>query len=893
MTDVDRDPEIVEIFVAESLEALDRLESLLIEAEGGSPQPDMLDVLFRDIHTIKGTSGYLSFDRILSISHVGEDLLDKLRSEALAPIPAHFACLMEVGDVLRLMLGNISEQEDEGEVEVGHLVDQIKRFLEGEGQPGADAPADAPAPEPAPAEAAEASSAEPEPAEPASVETPAAAETPSTTASAAAEASDASEPKPKGKEPQKPSEVTSDGSVRVNVRVLDRLMNLMGELVLARNQIVQLMKTSDGTVSGQSACQRLSLVTSDIQEQIMKTRMQPVARVFERIPRMVRDLCKQTEKRARTQIDGTATEIDKALVEAIRDPVMHVVRNAIDHGLESPEERVAKGKPALGTLSVKASHEGGMVSIEIGDDGKGLDPAWIRQRAIEKGLLTPTQAERLNDREILECVFRPGFSTASQVTDISGRGVGMDVVRTRVERAGGQVELDSTPGKGTTIRFRMPLTLAIIPALLVRSCGQRFAIPQVNLLELVYLDDEQAQTAIEHVRGAAIYRLRGEILPVVRLSEVLNLKPRERAEDDGGGVNIVVMAIGNRRYGLLVDEIHDTEEIVIKPLHGELKRVSSYAGATVLGDGGVALILDASGLAEMAGIDTSSGRNQAAEEATDAGASGPVPYLVFLAGDGSQCAVPLAMVARLEQIQTRAIESAAGQEVVQYRDEILPIVRPEQVLPLGQSAPREEQQLVLFDFGQLVGMAVNEIRDVVDVVVPPGAARGAVPFALGREVILGKTTLLLDVYSIVRNLVPNFAAEAVTVAPRTSRVLLADDSNAMRCAVSDFLRSTGLEVVDVSSGDDAVRELRASGMSGFDAVITDLEMGGTGGLGVIAEVQRERPELPVIVWTHRAGEDIQREVLEAGARAYVNKLRREDLVAALHETGLILSAQAA
>ena len=750
-----RDAETVELFIEESLEGLMRIERLLLAAETGQPNPDMMTVMFRDIHTIKGTSGFLDYRRILRLSHRAEDLLSRFRDKTLQPTPQHFARLVVVVDLLRKMIDNVRETEEEGDVNIDAIVMAMEQDLAESPTVAHAAPVAQAAPAaPAVAAPTAATSAAPAPALPAM-------------ATAA--------PTPPPAPPTAPSELADlpkvdaagDSTVRVNVAVLDRLMNLIGELVLARNQMVQIVKSfRDTNVGAQAAGQRLSLVTSDLQEQIMKTRMQPVARVFEKIPRMVRDLCKETRKEVTSHIDGNATEIDKALVEAIRDPVMHIVRNAIDHGIESPDHRLSVGKPASGKLSVRAAHEGGMVTIEVEDDGKGMDPQAMRAHAVKKGLMTAAAAEALSDRAAIELVFLPGFSTAERVTDISGRGVGMDVVRTHVERAGGKVELDSTRGKGTTIRLKMPLTLAIIPALLVRSGGQRFAIPQVNLLELVYLNEDQAKTSIEYVRGAAIYRLRGEILPLVHLNAVLKLPARPASD-----VNIVVVAVGERRYGLVVDEIHDTEEIVIKPLHGQLKRLACYSGATVLGDGGVALILEVAGVAGMAGIDMSTRRVLDVAQTTAQRGSGPQPFITFLAGDGAQCAVSLAMVARLEQISSATIERVAGAEVVQYRNAILPIVRPEAVVPLGApTAGLAEQPLVVFDFGHMVGMAVNSIVDVVNIDLDGAELETSGKFTLGRTVVLGKTTVLLDVYSIVRELRPAVRPGAAEGGPTPKRL---------------------------------------------------------------------------------------------------------------------------
>jgi two-component system chemotaxis sensor kinase CheA len=676
----------------------------------------------------------------------------------------------------------------------------------------------------------------------------------------------------------------ADGTVRVNVGVLDKLMNLMGELVLARNQMVQIVRNlRDNTAQG--AAQRLSQVTSDLQEQIMKTRMQPVARVFEKIPRMVRDLCQQTGKRLAVEIEGTATELDKALVEAIRDPVMHIVRNAVDHGVETPAERVAAGKPASGKLVVRANHEGSTVTVEVRDDGRGIDPAKVKAIALQRGVISQSEAERMSEREAIELIFRPGFSTAEKVTSISGRGVGMDVVRTHVERAGGQVELESRFGRGTTIRMKMPLTLAIIPALLVRDGDHRFAIPQANLLELVYLDEDQIKKGIETIRGAPIYRLRGEILPLVRLSPLL----RKKEGNYQGGVNIVVVSLGQRRYGLVVESIHDTEEIVIKPLHSMLKRLPCYAGATVLGDGGVALILDVAGIASMAGIDLSAGRRSETQDAAEVTTSSAnQSMLIFAAGEGVQCAVPVSMVARLEQVDATSIERIAGSEVLQYRDEIMPIIRPESILPIGMAPPLETgvQQLLVFNFGKPVGMAVNAILDVSEIDTPHPSD---VPNVLCKAVVFDKTTLVIDVFGVIKQLAPKTIEDGAKLRAARPRVLLADELDAMRASLAGFLRAAGMDVVEVGT-DALVREVRNNQSRQFDAVVAGVDRQPARGIELVKSLRTEQPELPLVCVSRE--EELNSIIEAAGARACVRRVEREAVLEALITAGIFKSNEA-
>lgn len=582
-------------------------------------------------------------------------------------------------------------------------------------------------------------------------------------------------------------------------------MNLIGELVLARNQLVQTVKQPG---DAGATLQRLSHVTSELQEQVMKTRMQPVARVFERLPRMVRDLSATTKKQVSVHIDGNSTEIDRALVEAIRDPVMHIIRNSIDHGIETPAEREAVGKPAVGRINVRAAHEGGMVLIEIRDDGRGIDPRKVRDVAIRRGVITAQEAARLTDRDAQALVFQPGFSTAAEVTDISGRGVGMDVVRSHVERAGGKVDLDSSVGVGTVIRLKMPLTLAIVPALLVRSGGHRFAIPQVNLTELVHIPEENAERAVEWLCGVPVFRLRGEVLPLVSLSDTLKMpKP------SGLGVSIVVVAVGDQRYGLLVDEINDTEEIVVKPLSGWLKRLPCYAGATVLGDGGIALILEVTGIATMSGIKTrSSTAALVAMEATTA----LQPHVLVECGDGEQCAVPLGMVARLENVATTQIERVGGEEVLQYRGAVIPVIRVERLLPMGQTPPPgTHQSLLVFEFASPVAVAVNRVIDIANIAVESTSGIGPAG-SFGRQVVLGRATTRLDIYALVEQLAP--AAMNPVVPPAKKTVLVIDDNLAWRGGVADQLRAMGATVLEARSMKDVLRAPRTT-YSNCDVVI--------------------------------------------------------------------------
>jgi len=538
----------------------------------------------------------------------------------------------------------------------------------------------------------------------------------------------------------------SEASIRVDVDILDRLMNLVGELVLARNQILQ-FGMADGDSVFQATTHHLNLVTTELQEEVMKTRMQPIGNVWGKLPRVIRDLAQACGKKVRLEMEGKETELDKTLIEAIKDPLTHIVRNSVDHGLESPEARLAAGKPEEGLLLLRAYHEGGQVNIEIIDDGAGIDPEKIRQKALDKNLITQEQATRMSEREILQLIFAPGFSTAAKVTNVSGRGVGMDVVKTNIEKIGGLVDLQSKVGRGTVMKLKIPLTLAIIPALTVWSGGDRYAIPQVNLLELLRLEGEQARSQVEWVQGTPVYRLRGNLLPLVTLHEKLQVDAAKQDE----AVNIVVLKADGRQFGLIVEEISDTEEIVVKPLGRHLSGLSVYAGTTIMGDGKVALILDVIGLAQSARMATNARGHEVSEAARAAEADAlKETLLIFSAGGSRRLAIALSEVARLEEFRRDKVESSGFGEVVQYRGEIMPLFHLSHLLG-GHGEPADGETLPAIVFsrnGRSVALVVNRIIDIVDETVKRHS-RGASGQFAGTVVIQDQVTDILDVENLL------------------------------------------------------------------------------------------------------------------------------------------------
>ena len=553
----------------------------------------------------------------------------------------------------------------------------------------------------------------------------------------------------------------------MDVGLLDKLMTRVGELVLARNQIVQYTSRLEDT-SFISTAQRLNLITTELQESVMKTRMQPIGNVWAKFPRVVRDLASQLGKQVRIEMAGKETELDKTIVEAIKDPLTHLVRNSVDHGIELPQARQAAGKTAEGCLLLRAYHEGGQVNIEITDDGAGLNLDRIRKKAIERGLLSADQAARLSDRDAAQLIFAPGFSTAEKVTSVSGRGVGMDVVKTNIERISGTIDLQSRPGHGTTVKIKIPLTLAIIPALVVTNDGDRYAIPQVSLLELVRLDGEEAKHNIEYVHGAPVYRLRGKLLPLVYLSERLGLaEAMDRAEDavpSDEGINIVVLRANDRQFGLVVDKVNDTEEIVVKPLSRQLKGLSEFAGATIMGDGTIALILDVMGLAIAANLaGEMREQNLVAGLKNDGQSTQQLETLLVVdLGDARRFALPTSMISRLEKVNRSAIEHADGREVIQYRGAIMPLMRLSEVFGAAQhdDLALEEFQIVVYaDQEFRCGLVVNRIVDIVETELHFKTSRDPEDNLLGTTVIQQRVTDVLNLRRLARRpTAPKFAA---------------------------------------------------------------------------------------------------------------------------------------
>ena len=754
--------EIVREFLVESYENLDQLEQDFVSLESDPGSKNLLSSIFRTIHTIKGTAGFLAFNRLEKLAHRGENLLSELRDGVRDMDQDTADVLLAMVDQIRAIMGSIEETGQEGEVDIETTIAKIEAIQAGQSVAEAGAGAGA-------ADAAGAAgevpfmtnipAGEPAAAAPAAAEAEA---TPAAPAAAPAAAASAAEAPAEAKPAQaKAGRSAADSSIRVDVELLDVLMREVSELVLVRNQIVRLTDNSQDMNLVQSS-QRLSLVATELQEGIMKTRMQPIEHLWSKMPRVVRDLGKQTGKDVQLEMIGGDTELDRSLLEAIGDPLTHMVRNAVDHGVEAPEVRQAAGKNPKGTVTLKAYHAGGQVVVDVIDDGAGIDAAKVAGKALEKGLVTQAQLSEMSDKEIFNLLFLPGFSTAQKVSNISGRGVGTDVVKTSIEAIGGTVDVESELGKGSTWRMRIPLTLAIQPSLTVESHGELYAIPQASLLELVALDSSRKETSMEYVNSSPVYRLRGMLLPLIRLSHVLHPEERIEREEESNGV-IAVLQNDDQRFGLVVDKVINNEEIVVKALSSKLKSIGLYAGATLLGDGRVALILDIGAVARRSLTGASTQAAQKAQQAAEAALRNSSEItgqaLVVGIGDGRRVAIPLAAVTRLEHIDGERVERVGGREVIQYRGQILPIVRLDRLLGVMDYEEPKDLQVVVYRRGERsVAMVVREILDIVndDKRMHSNVEDHGL---LGSAVMKDRVTELLDVEQAVRAADPTFFDE--------------------------------------------------------------------------------------------------------------------------------------
>jgi two-component system chemotaxis sensor kinase CheA len=842
-----QDQEVLHEFLVESHENLSRLDQEIVELEKHPKDAALLSSIFRTIHTIKGTCGFLAFSTLESITHQAESLLSQLRDGGRELSASLVSLILETVDATRKVLASIEASGEEGPDHFEDLTERLRVAAQMTSGKKSQAKPSLPVEQ--------------------------------VNANGASDLSEETKPQ----DSARPS--AADANIRVAVGLLDKLMDLVGELVLTRNQILQFNADREDAALNATS-QRLNLITTELQAGVMKTRMQPIGMVWNNLPRVVRDMAVTLGKQIRLEMDGAETELDRTIIEAIKDPLVHLVRNSCDHGIEDPATRARAGKPAEGRLTLRAYHEGGQVNIEIGDDGGGIDVARVKQKAIEKGLLRPEQVEKLSDREVLNLIFKPGLSTAETVTNLSGRGVGMDVVKSHIEKIGGVVDVFSRPGEGTTVKIKIPLTLAIIPGLVITSGGERFVIPQVGLLELLRLEGDSSDRRIEYVQGTPVYRRRGSLLPIAYLNQVLGLKPAGQAE----AVSIVVLQAEDRQFGLVVDGINDTQEIVVKPLGKQLKGLSFYAGATIMGDGRVALILDVLGIGQRSGV-LAEGLEQAraAGEQKTRSETELQRLLLFRTGSFERLAVPLSLVARLEEFPQSAIEHAGGGQVVQYRNRILPLVSLRAVLEPGapdpEQAPDPVQVVVFNDGDHSVGIVVDQILDVAEEAVT--VRRKSTRKGLLGEAVVGKrVTDFMDLNYVIHSSTENWFQGSGRA--NNKKILVAEASAFSRSLIRSGLDMAGYHVFEAANLEEAVRALEQNPV---DVVVAALDLP-PGGTSALLTAMRRRPEwekIPVLALVDTA-EEVQ--ATNSSQRGFQDCQAKFDEAAMLESVARLASALA-
>lgn len=924
-------------FLTETNESLAEADLALVRLEQDPNDSATLALIFRLVHTIKGTCGFLGLARLEKVAHAAENVLGKLRDGAMSATPDLVTVVLTALDRVKLIVAGLESTGREPEGEDAALIAELDAIYEGrqismvikDAVPTAT-PAAAPALQ-APVEASAAPVAKPAPARRGKTAAPKPRATSAAPPTMAA-VQDAEQNVPNAVEPAcaaaaanmppavvaGPAEmgggeqVLGGQTIRVGVDVLENLMTLVSELVLTRNQLLQLARSRENS-GFTGPLQRLSHITSDLQEGVMKTRMQPIGNAWNKLPRIVRDLARELGKKIDLVMLGAETELDRQVLELIKDPLTHMVRNSGDHGLETPAERKTAGKAETGRITLNAYHEGGHIVIEIADDGRGLPVDRIKAKVLAKGLATEAELAAMSDEAIQRFIFQPGFSTAAAVTAVSGRGVGMDVVKTNIEKIGGAIELKSRPGEGTAFTIKIPLTLAIVAALIVEAGGERFAIPQISVVELVRAQDglgaadpdnghgtvEQTGSVIERINGTPVLRLRERLLPLVGLNELLQLRAengRPALDGDAGdqALTIVVTQVGASQLGLIVDRVFDTEEIVVKPVAPLLRHITMFSGNTILGDGSVIMILDPSGIARASGVAGSGDGRAASSLAVQDNAVGQVEttaMLLFRGGGAGLKAVPLGLVARIERIAADKVEHAAGSPVTQYRGRLMRLVAMQDELHLERG---EHPVLVFTDqSGQAgtelcMGLVVEEIVDVVDEhlhIELDGVGDGI----LGTAIIAGHATDVIDTSFWLTRAQPDWFSQSGPMASSgedggaRKRILVVEDSDFFRQMIVPVLQAAGYQVTAVANAMRALA-LRDSAQS-FDAIVSDIEMPELDGIGFVRAIRSAGPwaDLPVIALTART--DVRDVELgrDAGFTDYVGKFDKDALLDSLQQ----------
>lgn len=864
--------ELLGEFLTETNENLALLDGELIKFEKNPNDFDLLAQIFRIVHTVKGTCGFLSLDRLEKVAHAAENVLGKLRDKKLTATPDIVTVILQALDKIKDIIAILEETEKEPDGNDSKLVEKLNEIAENSNQ----------------IECAQPSLENIN----ASIDGFFSQNTQSVIPATQTEI-DPHQAVKKIEENEesvqsaelieqtifKDSAIAAQ-SIRVHVDLLESLMTLVSELVLTRNQLLQISKRQANSEFS-APLQHLSHITSELQEGVMKTRMQPIGNAWAKLPRMVRDLSIELEKSIDLQLIGSETELDRQVLEFIKDPLTHMVRNAADHGIESNQERYLKGKKEVGSIILEAFHEGGYIIIKIQDDGKGLNSEKIKDKILEKNIATLAEVQDMTEQQIHQFIFKPGFSTSTNVTSISGRGVGMDVVRTNIEKIGGTIEFSSVLDKGSIFTIKIPLTLAIVSVLIVASGKEKFAIPQLNVLELVKAS-AKGDHKIETINNAPVLRLREQLLPLISLKQFLKLEnePTKIAHEGF----IVVTQVGTHVFGIIVDNIFDTQEIVVKPLSPLLKHLTLFSGNTILGDGSVILILDPNGLATASGVTITRKDTGLIEKDMKISKDlHQIDFLIFKAGSKELKAIPLSLIARLEDIDVSDIEYCSHERpVIQYRGKLMPLIKVDQQSQLKKTGT--QPILVFSDNDQHVGLIVDDIIDIVKdkMSIEMKKTEDGI---IGSAIINGKATDVIDIgFYLTKIYNDGFVSKNSiqnSIKNELKKILLIDDSQFFRDQLTPFLVGAGYKVTTSKSAEDAL-DLHEKGYD-FDVIITDIEMPGISGFEFARIIRNSKKwhDKPIIALSAYTNDENLERGKSLGIENYISKLDRERLLETL------------
>jgi two-component system chemotaxis sensor kinase CheA len=869
-------------FLTETNESLDTVDIELVRFEQEPNNAKILDNIFRLVHTIKGTCGFLGLPRLEALAHAAETLMGKFR-DGMPVTGEAVTLILSTIDRLKEVLGGLEQNEAEPEGEDKDLIGELERMAMAGTVSAAKAEpkVEAKKPETKGEIVSQTLERALRPGEVSLDDLERAFRETSVEAAPAA----AAKPKPAKAERKavveevedKPDSKVANQSIRVNVETLESLMTMVSELVLTRNQLLEIARRHEDS-EFKVPLQRLSNVTAELQEGVMKTRMQPIGNAWQKLPRIIRDLASELNKEIELEMHGADTELDRQVLDLIKDPLTHMVRNSADHGLETTEQRRAAKKPEKGTIRLSAYHEGGHIIIEISDDGRGLNTARIRQKALENGLATEAELEKMSEAQIHKFIFGAGFSTAAAVTSVSGRGVGMDVVRNNIDQIGGTVDVKSVQGEGSSFTIKIPLTLAIVSALIVEAGGDRYAIPQLSVIELVRAQ-ANSDHRIERIKDTPVLRLRNKLLPLIHLKKLLKIDDGADSQPENGF--IVVTQVGNYTFGIVVDGVFHTEEIVVKPMSTKLRHINMFSGNTILGDGSVIMIIDPNGIAQTVGS-AGQAADAAAESQQSSHVEKTVSLLVFRAGSNQPKAVPLSLVTRLEEIDCKKIELSNGRHLVQYRGQLMPLIRVSDEVRVRTEGA--QPLLVFSDAGRSMGLVVDEIVDIVEdrLDIQVGSETMGV---LGSAVIKGQATEIIDIGHYLPLAFEDwFRRKEMKQEALTRTLLFVDDSPFFRNMLVPVLKAAGYDVHAVGAPDEALALIKKG--QKFDVIVSDIEMPGMNGFELAEAIRADArgAHVPIIALSSMTSPASIERGRQAGFHDFVAKFDRQGLIAALKES---------